>query len=91
MRDEEPSNDGEIQARAVSFTLAPKAINRRQAEQMREIVIRAHYLSMELRDICAVSGVAPPQISLAARQMLKSWALAFAQELERASAPSDSS
>lgn len=91
MRDEEPRNDVEIEARAVSFTLSPRALNRRQVEQMREIIIRAHYLSMELRDICAVSGVAPPHISLAAGQMLKNWALAFARELEPAAAASDSS
>ncbi len=55
----------------------------REAEQLQEIIIRAHYLSMELRDICASSKVGSGQLSLSASQMLKCWALAFSQELAR--------
>lgn len=62
----------------------------RDIEQLQDIIIRAHYLSMELRDICAASGVAPRDMSLAASHMLKSWALAFAGGLERATNPPDS-
>jgi hypothetical protein len=59
---------------------------RRKTEQLQEIVIRAHYLSMELRDICAATSFAPPEMSLAAGAMLKNWALAFGRAVEAAEA-----
>lgn len=65
-------------------------LREREIEQLQDIIIRAHYLSMELRDICAVSDVGSRHMSLVAGRMLKSWALAFAQELERVTNPPDS-
>jgi hypothetical protein len=56
---------------------------------LQDIIIRAHYLSMELRDICAVSKVSSRHMCLAASHMLKSWALAFAEELECTVNPPD--
>lgn len=58
-------------------------LRQRELEQLQDIIIRAHYLSMELRDICAVSKVGSSQMCLAAGHMLKNWALAFAEDLER--------
>ncbi|MGL4440133.1 MAG: hypothetical protein ACRCUE_12770 [Bosea sp. (in: a-proteobacteria)] len=68
----------------------PASINQRDIEQLQDIIIRAHYLSMELRDICAISNVGARHMSLAAGHMLKSWALAFAEELEQTINPPDS-
>ncbi len=62
----------------------------REIEQLQDIIIRAHYLSMELRDICATSQVGPRDMSLAAGHMLKSWARAFAEDLERSVNPPNS-
>ena len=58
------------------------ALTAREIEQIQEIIIRAHYLSLELRDICAVSGIGSRHMSLAASHMLKAWAVAFSNELE---------
>ena len=56
-------------------------MNRIEQERLEEIVIKAHYVAMEIRDICASSGIAPPELSLAAAHWLKQWALAFGERL----------
>jgi hypothetical protein len=58
-----------------------RRLSLREIEQMQEIVIRAHYLAMELRDICATSGVARADMSFAVSSILKSWALSFGGSL----------
>jgi hypothetical protein len=58
------------------------AIDRRQIETLQDIVIRAHYLSLELRDLCAPSGLAPAQMSVGVAQMLRNWAIAFSRAIE---------
>ena len=68
-----------------------KALTPCDVEQLEEIIIRAHYLSMELRDMCAPSGVGQIAMSEMAGLMLKGWALAFSQQLERTMAASHSS
>jgi hypothetical protein len=70
---------------------APQKLDPRQIEQFKEIIIRAHYLSMEIRDLCAPSAVAPIEISLGASRVLRAWALAFSQALETAVRTADSS
>ncbi len=67
----------------------PRSIDRnrlpaREIEQMQEIVIRAHYLALELRDICAPSGLADPLMSRSVSDLLRQWALLFGAELRRA-------
>lgn len=57
---------------------------RRETEQLQEIIIKAHYLAMELRYICAGSGIGAPALSLGAADMLKQWACAFAADLAAA-------
>lgn len=46
-------------------------LRRREIEQLQDIIIRAHYLAMELRDICAESNVGSRHLSLSAGHMLK--------------------
>ncbi len=53
----------------------------REIELLEEIVIKALYLSMEIRDACATSDVAPPEASLAASEVLRGWALRFSESL----------
>lgn len=55
----------------------------REIDQLQDIIIRAHYLSMELRDICAEADIGSRHMCLFAGDVLKRWALAFAQELEK--------
>ncbi len=59
-------------------------LDRRQIETLQEIVIRAHYLSLELRDLCAPSGLAPAQMSISTAHMLRNWAIAFSRAIEAA-------
>jgi hypothetical protein len=66
-------------------------LDARQIETLQEIVIRAHYLSLELRDLCAPSGVAPPEMSAGMARMLRGWAIAFTRALERAEMAGDDS
>lgn len=58
-------------------------LSQREVEQLQDIIIRAHYVATELRDICAVSHVGSRHLCLAVSHMVKSWALSFAEELER--------
>jgi hypothetical protein len=62
---------------------AQVSLSLREIEQLQEVVIRAHYLALELRDMCAPAGVAPREMSLAVADMVKSWALAFGEGLRR--------
>jgi hypothetical protein len=63
---------------------ASMRLSARDVETLQEIIIRAHYLAMELRDVCAVSGVGASALSVAAAHMLKNWALSFSRDLEAA-------
>lgn len=58
-------------------------LGRRDIEQLQEIVIRAHYLALELREMCAPSGVAEPELSRQVGVMLQRWAIAFGGAIER--------
>ncbi len=57
-------------------------LTQREAEQLQEIVIRAHYLALELRDVCAAAGVADPEMSRMTGRVLKNWALTFSAKLK---------
>ncbi len=61
-----------------------RSLSEHEIEVLREIISRAHYLALQLRDVCAVSGVGASAFSVAAAYMLKNWAIRFSQELEDA-------
>ncbi len=65
-------------------------LRQRDTEQLQDIIIRAHYLSMEMRDICAASAPASRTMCLAAAHMLKCWALGYSRELVRTATRTDS-
>lgn len=90
MRTNEPTNAGAADQRFLAVNARPR-LEQRQIEQFKEIIIRAHYLSMEIRDLCAPSAVAPAEMSLGASRVLKAWALGFSQALETAVRTADSS
>ena len=49
-----------------------------------DIVIRAHYLALELGDTCTKSGLANAQLALSLSRFLSGWATDFGLELEQA-------
>ncbi len=59
-----------------------RSLSEHEIEAFQEIISRAHYLTIELRDVRAVSGVGASALSVAAAYMLKNWAIRFSQELE---------
>jgi len=61
-----------------------RSLSEHKIEALQEIISRAHYLAMQLRDVGAVSGVGASAFSVAAAYMLKNWAIRFSQELEDA-------
>jgi len=61
-----------------------RSLSEHEIEALQEVISRAHYLTIELRDVSAVSGVGAAALSVAAVYMLKNWAIRFSQELEDA-------
>lgn len=61
-----------------------RSLSEHEIEALQEVISRAHYLTIELRDVRAVSGVGAAALSVAAVYMLKNWAIRFSQELEDA-------
>ncbi len=59
-------------------------LSEREIERLQDIIIRAHYVASELRDVCAGSKVGSRHLCLAVGHMLKGWALSYTEELERA-------
>ena len=62
-----------------------RSLSEHEIEALQEIISRAHDMAMQLRDVCAVSGVGASAFSIAAALMLKNWAIRFSQELDDAS------
>ncbi len=59
-------------------------LSRREIEQLQEIVIRAHYLALEIRQLCAASGLGAPELSQQVGLMLQRWALEFGKQIDAA-------
>jgi hypothetical protein len=58
----------------------------RKHDELETIIIRAHFLSMDIRDVCAQIDIAPPEMSLTVSSLLKSWAVSYAAALRAAQA-----
>ena len=52
--------------------------------QLWDIVIRAHYLALELGDACTKSGLTNARLALSLSEFLSGWASSFGLELEQA-------
>jgi hypothetical protein len=61
-----------------------RPLSHAQLAQLWDIVVRAHYLALELGDSCAKSGLESARLALSLSEFLSGWATTFGLELERA-------